>query len=274
LTQRREPGWIDRGRIVLCSMQDPTALREVVAWMTDSHHAEARAVCTSALATWPGAESLRGPIFEHALRIQEGWLSRSEIDPAVVAGAYVMGTPEMREQLVPVLTAGHERQALGYDRLREAVCADDRAMSSARARACSTLPVEAEDEWRRGEEPGRRVAMGGATGLYAGAITAAAVERKHEAGRLIASGAGVPLGVLFGASVCSIIMTPSRGQPAPARSELASALISAGCLIVGGAVGGLAAYSLAASPSARAPVTALALAPVYLGTLLVLEIAD
>src|SRR5262249_13057706 len=144
-------GWIDRGRAVLCTMQDPASVRDLAAWMADPDHAEARAVCASELARWPGAEPLRGPIFAGALGVREGWLTRSEIDPAVVAAAYARGTPRMREHLVPVLADAYAHQALGYDRLRKAVYADDAATSSARARACSTLPVQAEDEWRRGE---------------------------------------------------------------------------------------------------------------------------
>jgi hypothetical protein len=261
LTQRREPGWVDRGRILLCTMQDPGSLDDVADWIADPVHAAAQAVCASELATWPGAEPLRDPIFERAVRkLTFGW----EIDPAVVAAANVMGTRELREQLVPVLVSAYAHRALGYDRLRDAVCTEDSDMSIERGRACSTLPAGVEAEWPRSEPTRRWLAKGAATGVFAGAITAAALERNHEAGRAIATGAGVPLGASLGLALAP----PVSREPGSATTELRSIV----CAVVGGLVGGLATDALSAKPSARATVTAVALAPVYLVTVVSLSV--
>jgi hypothetical protein len=269
-TQRREPGWIDRGRILLCTMQDPASLSELTAWMTDvgKDHPYARAVCASELATWPGAEPLRRSVLARAIqKVGVDWWGRWEIDPAVVAGASAIGTPELREQLVPVLADAHAHRALGYDRLRDAVCTNDGSMSGDRARRCSPLPTEAEDGWRRSDRTNRWLGRGAATAVYAGAITAAFVERDHEAGRAIATTAAVPIGALTGMTVLGVLaagaVRPSgRSTSIGAKILLASGLIAGA--IAGGVLGGLVAHDLAASPGARAPVIAVALAPIYL----------
>jgi hypothetical protein len=272
-TQRAEPGWIDRGRALLCTMQDPGSLGQVAGWVAVPGHAVAPAVCADALATWPGAESVRGPIFEQAVRRRPASLfGRWEIAAAFVAAANAMGTPELREQMVPVLVAANVHHAIGYDRLREAVCRDDGTMSGARRSACLTLPAEGEDGWRRDEEPRRAVAKGVMTAVFAGAVTAAVVERNHEAGRAIATGSGAPLGAVIGAVVLGATVgaavSAATGSDPIRRPEPpgVKALIQGGFLVgalAGGVAGGLVAHSLAASPAARGPVTALALAPMY-----------
>jgi hypothetical protein len=258
LTQRSEPGWVDRGRILLCSMQDPGSLADVAAWIDDPHSLGAKAVCASDLASWPGAEPLRDPIFARALRRRAfGW----ELDPAIVAAANAMGSPELREQLVPILVMANAHHALGYDRLRDAVCADDGAMSNERTSACATLPVEAEVDWPK-SEPGRRwLAKGAATAVFAGAVTAAAVEQHQEAGRVIAAAAGVPLGATLG-------LAAGAHDPSRVRETTRIKVNRAVGVVIGGAAGYAAAYALAAKPSSRAPVTGLALAPLYLAAVL------
>ncbi len=264
LTQRREPGWVDRGRILLCTMQDPASLADVDAWIADARYAAAQAVCTAELATWPSAGSLRGPIFARAVqRHTFGW----EIDPALVAAANVMNTPELREQLVPVVAAAHAHHALGYDRLRDAVCPFDREKVSERGRACSALPSGAEKEWPQSEPTRRWLAKGAATAVFAGAVTAAAIERHEEAGRLIATGAGVPLGASMGLGVATASRDWSR-EPDSLRIQL----LSVGVAVAGGLFGGFATNALAAKPNARAPVTAVALAPLYAVTLFALSV--
>jgi hypothetical protein len=277
-TQRREPGWIDRGRILLCTMQDPASLGEVAAWTADPDHAEVRAVCVSELATWPGAESVRDQILGRAVRQPAGSRQgRWEIDPAVVATANVMGTPELHEALLPVLAAAHAHQALGYDRLEEAICAGAGTMSEDRARTCSTPPADAEDEWRQSRQTSRLLTTGLATAVFAGAVTGAFVERHDETGRRIATGAGVPLGALigittFGVALGSVASRHYKSGPHSAGDKVLGATVLVGGSVVGGLLGGLAARALAASPGARAPVTAVALAPIYLTTVFVLNL--
>ncbi len=101
LTQRREPAWVDRGRILLCTLQDPDSLNEVPAWVTGLDHAEVHAICTAELATWPRAEAVRDQVLGRAVRERAGSIEgRWEIDPAVVAAANVMGTPELHDALL------------------------------------------------------------------------------------------------------------------------------------------------------------------------------
>jgi hypothetical protein len=265
-TQRPERGWIDRGRIVRCAMQDPAALTEVDEWMDNAYrnHPEARAVCASELATWPDAELVFSGIVNRSVRRvgREDW----EIDMAVVAAANVMGTPELREQLVPVLVAAHMSRALGYDRLRAAVCTNDGAMSGDRTRACSTLPPEAESEWRASEPPppNRWLVRGGATALYAGLITAARFETKGV--RTLPTLAGVLGGGVTGLAV-PILVAAAHDYPRNVDEEFVLKALVVPSVVAGSVLGGLAAHAIAASPGARAPATAIGLAPLYLFTL-------
>jgi hypothetical protein len=265
-TQRLERGWIDRGRIVRCAMQDPAALTEVDEWMDSTYrnHPEARAVCASELASWPGAELVFSGILTRSVRRvgREAW----EIDMPVVAAANVMGTPELREQLVPVLVAAHMSRAVGYDRLRAAVCTNDGMMSGDRARACSTLPREAESEWRASEPPppNRWLVRGGATAVYAGLITAALVETKGV--RTLPTLAGVLGGGVTGLAV-PVCVAAAHDYPRNASDEVLLKALVIPSVVLGGVLGGLAGHAIAASPGARAPVTAIGLAPVYLLTL-------
>jgi hypothetical protein len=256
-TQRPEVGWIDRGRILLCTMQDPTALGELPAWMADVDHDEARAVCASELATWPGAGPSRGPILARALRRHSGnWPDNWEIDMAVVAAANAMGTPELREQLVSVLATARARQAVGYDRLRAAVCTDDGIMSADRVRVCSTLPAQAEDDW--GQQRKRTdlwTVRIGATASYA-TLTALALDQKD--GPNIATAAGVFAGAMVGGGVVGGVVGKSTGDKVKAEgASIAGA-------IAGGVLGGMAAHALADSPGRRAVVTGVGFAPLYL----------
>lgn len=256
-TQRPEVGWIDRGRILLCTMQDSTVLGELPAWMADVDHDEARAVCASELATWPGAGPSRGPILAHALRRHSGnWPDNWEIDTAIVAAANAMGTPEVREQLVSVLATARARQAVGYDRLRAAVCTDDGMMSADRVRACSTLPAQAEDDWRQQRKRTDLWAVRIAgTASYA-TLTALALDQKD--GPNIATAAGVFAGAMVGGGVLGGVVGMSTGDKVKAGgASIAGA-------IAGGVLGGMAAHALADSPGARAAVTAVGFAPLYL----------
>jgi hypothetical protein len=261
LTERSEPGWIDRGRVVLCTMQDPESRGDVTGWMADPDHAEARAVCASALVTWPAAERQRAEIFARAVRASG---SRWEIDPAIVAAANVLGTFELREELLSVVERAQRREARGYDRLRGAVCTDDGAMSVDRTRDCATPPAEAEDEWRRHRAQMRWVARGFTTFVYASATAAAFRAPDDGARRHIATVAGVVGGATIADLAIALVATARHVSPDdPTDEALMFKEAMVGGMIVGAIAGGLVAHAIAASPSARGPVTAAALAPLY-----------
>src|SRR5262249_23630211 len=145
--------------------------------------------------------------------------------------------------------------AYGYDRLRADVCTDDEAMSGNRAGACSTMPAGLEDGWRRSDRREQKVVRVVATGVYAGAITAAFVEPDRDAGRGIATAAGAPLGALTGMTVLMVAVSPLIGGAVDAKPgsfwadhQILAASVVLGAEVVGaaagGAAGGWAAHSL------------------------------
>lgn len=275
LLQRPEPAWIDRGRILSCMLQDPGSLSEVRQWVTGVDHVEVRAICSAELATWPGAEAVRDQVLGRAVRERAGSLEgRWEIDPAVVAAANVMGTPELHDALLPVLALARAHQALGYDRVREAVCDGEGPMSDDRARACATLPADAEDEWRQTFRPRRALMSGAATAAFAATVTVASVERHDETGRWIATASGVPVGAVIGLTAAGLLAGPrvARREKAGTSSTGDKALLVGSLIasVAGGLCGAWAAHSLADSPGARGTVTAAFLAPFYFGTVLML----
>ncbi len=271
---RPEPGWIDRGRIVLCTMQDPDSLPELAAWMADPDHPEARAVCASELATWPGAELLRGPIFARALRIQEGWLARSEIDPGRRRG----DLPHGHAGAPGGVGAGpHHRPRAPSPRVRSV------ARSGMRGRRRDVARARARLLYAAGRGRGRMAAQ----------QTTAPPSRHGRRNRRLR---GRHHGRRHRTK--PRVWPPDRGRcrrpsrchgrhhlgrhgsqrverdAAPVRSN-ASDLHSHRFRDLGGVAGGFSAHALAASPGARAPVvTALALAPVYFGFVMALDNAD
>jgi threonine/homoserine efflux transporter RhtA len=114
------------------------------------------------------------------------------------------------------------------------------------------------------------VVRGVATAVYAGAITAAAIERNDSTGRGIATAAGVPMGAAIGMIVldCVAVFAVDDGHPKIGSHTTGEKLIIAtaalGGAVAGGVIGARLSHSAAASPDARAPVTALALAPTYI----------
>lgn len=259
-TQRSERGWIDRGRIVRCAMQDFPAYNVLADWMADYFAPESRAVCASALATWPDSEHVRADIFARALRENHTSWAHWEVDEAVVAAANVLGTAELREQLVGLLVAAHTHQALGYDRLREAVCASDATMSSARARACSTLPAAAEHEWTHRYRRWQWTIRGVGAVAGAGLVTAAFLTRHQADSRRIPTAVAIPGGAIAGidAAVLASIVRQNKDD------EDFLPFWVVGGMLGGAVVGGLGVHELAAWPGARAPLTALAFAPIYM----------
>lgn len=266
-TQTAHAGWIEAGRTMLCAMQDPGSLAEVPAWMEDAHRfGEARAICVSALATWPGAEAQRTMVGLRVVRARGDWLTRWEIDPAVVAVANALGTPELRESLVPVLEVAAERRARGYDKLQDAVCMKDEQVSRARARACATLPLEAEHDWWQGDQWKRHLATGALTATFASLAAAAFAD--GDAGRAIATGSGAVFGAVCGAAVGWGVSAPGVNA-APRNSEpLRRQAAVAGGALVGAVAGGVFAHSYSTSPSKSGGTTVLTLSPLYLGAVL------
>jgi hypothetical protein len=262
-TRRGDQGSIDRGRILLCAMQDPAALADLPAWMADDDHAEARAVCASALATWPEANAVRARVLPNALRRHRGnWPDNWEVDPAIVAAANVLGPPELREQLVPVLEMARARRASGHDRLRVALCTDDETTSIERTRACSA-PAETERDWGRARSGhNMKVAKVGIVVCYAGLVAATYSDRTSEDARKTATVGGVIGGAMLG----SALLTGVVGYKTQDTVEAGAAGLAG--MVVGGVLGGVAAHALAASPGARTPITAVGFAPIPLFVLI------
>jgi hypothetical protein len=176
-----------------------------------------------------------------------------------------MGSPEIREQLVSVLASAHAHHALGFDRLRDSVCNAEDVMSNERARACSLLPAGVEEEWPQSGRAVRWLAKGALTAAFVGAVTAAAVERHEDAGRVIATSAGVTTGATIG-----FAMVDARRRTSTYGSLRRDLLLISGAAI-GGALGGLATYALADRPGGRAPATAVALTPLYFSLVVSLD---
>lgn len=207
-----------------------------------------------------------------SVRKRPGW-ETWEVEPTIVDRANEASTPAQRDQLVPVLAAAHARRAIGYDRLRAAVCANDDTMSDDRARVCATLPAKGEDDWRQSDRTKQWLVRGAATAVYAGAITTAFVERDHEASRTIATASAVPMAAMTGAIVGAAVVSPfvskhttPGGFDSPGATALVAGTVVAGA-IAGAVLGARWTHGLASSPSAPAPVTAVALAPLYLTSL-------
>src|SRR3569833_2190691 len=163
-----DPGYDDRERNVEDELRStaPTAPMTYAGWVTPACRDQSRRDDGSI-----------------AVRTHHGPVADWEIDEAIVAVANVLGTVALREQLVPVLAAAHAHGALGYDRLRDAVCTDDGMMSSRRAQVCSTVPTGGEHAWRRSRQPWMWMARGGAAALYAGMVAGADVEGKQGGSR-------------------------------------------------------------------------------------------
>jgi len=212
-----------------------------------------------------GNRELAGALRRRPYNFPDNW----EVNPAVVAGANATGTPELRDRLVPVLTTAYDRCAAGYDRLYAAVCIDDGAMSSDRARACSTLPAAAEKEWRlrrqRQENWTIRIVL---TASYATLVTLTYVDRNEEDSRRTAGLAGfVPgmpvggtlVGGVGGTALCHHPCDSIERNQDRVLIPTAVAALAGG--IAGGAIGSLLAER--ASPGARAPVVAGGLGLLY-----------
>jgi hypothetical protein len=205
-------------------------------------------------------ETIRGPL--RRTHSPFSW----EIAPVIVARAGAVSRPELRDMLVPVLVTAYEYRAAGYDRLRAAVCRDDGAMSSERARTCSTLPAEAENQWhqeRRRNVWALRIALtaGYATqvaAIYLGRPTLSPGTAEFAGG----AGAGLLVGSLAGGTAGWALCHPCE----PDSPEMSRAKTwSAGTAIVGMIAGGVAgaAVGRAVPPGARTPVVAVGLGMIY-----------
>ena len=263
-TSRPKRGWIERGRIMRCAL-DLASRSNLKAWMADPYAPAARAICASEVAARPGEASLRDEILANAVRTHHGSVADWEIDEAIVAVANTLGTVALREQLVPVLAAAHAHGALGYDRLRDAVCTDDGMMSSRRAQVCSTVPTGREHAWRRSRQPWMWMARGGATALYAGMVAGADVEGKQGGSRSAPTLAGVLGGAVAGPALLNALTADRNSQFV--FDDFAYGAEILGTMVAGAVIGGVVAHEVAFSPHAAAAVTAVGMAPPYLAFL-------
>jgi len=258
-TQRPELGWVGRGRIIRCSMPDPAAYSHLNDWLNDPYLPEARAVCWSALSTWPDAERVRGQVFASAVRRNRGSMPDWKVDEAIVAAANVLGTPELREQLVPALLAAHAHRALGYDRLRDALCTDDGMMSSVREQACSSLPAGAEHRWHGRLQPWQWLMRGGVTAAYGALLAGTYVNRNETGARQVATWSGV----LGGAMVAQDVLFSTTAFRRTQDDSFVFGVKLLGSTLAGAVIGGVTFYALGHWPAARAPLTAVGLARPY-----------
>lgn len=248
-----EPGWVNVGRVVACAVQDPAHLSAVPAWLADERHAEARAACFATLGTWPGGGAVRASAFGRAVRGgDDGWY----VDRALLS---VVGRPpdlgaDMRDQLVPVLRAAEERQAVGYDSLRAGVCVANERWSAARGLSCGDPGPTSEARWREDRQRVRRWSIRlGATAPYLGAVAVTYAQRDSDLGLGIATGAGA----LAGASVG--VLLGAWAAMADADPDFIEVSMVVGAALLG-TLGGIAAHAAVDdSPEWRAPLTAGAL---------------
>jgi hypothetical protein len=101
-----------------------------------------------------------------------------------------------------------------------------------------------------------------ATVVYAGLVAAAPYERNNR--RTLPTTAGVAGGAVLGVATVGLVGMALDDSPDEVQG-LVEALGSLS-MLAGGVIGGVAAHALADSPGARATVTAVGLAPVYLLT--------
>jgi hypothetical protein len=249
----RQPGWVNVGRIVACATQDPAYLSAVPGWLADEGHAEARAACFATLGTWPGAESVRPSAFGRVVRDNE---RGSYVDRALLS---VLGLPgawsrETRDQLAPVLRAAEERQAVGFDSLRAAVCVGNERWSAQRAQICGDTSASSEARWRedRGRVQRWTIRLG-ATVPYAVAVAVAYAGRDSDVGLGVATGAGVLAGASIG------ILLGAWAALADSDDDLIEVGMVLGTVALGIAGGFAAHAAVDDSPNWRAPLTAGAL---------------
>jgi len=110
----------------------------------------------------------------------------------------------------------------------------------------------------------RIVGAVGATALVGGAIAGAYVERDTGVSRGIATGSGVLTGAGMGLALTGLAVAAGGGYSRSGNT--AGGLMLFGT-VAGAFLGGVAAYALASSPDARAPVTAGGLVVPYVVTL-------
>ena len=142
-----------------------------------------------------------------------------------------------------------------------AVCAHDEATSGNRARERSTPPAQAEHEpLRTGVRPW--LTRGALTVGYGGAVALTYATRDREVSRGLATAAGVVGGFVTG--IAAVYFGGKAVNYDVNHQDVGfEALMIAG-LVVGSVLGGIGAHTLAAPPGARAPVTAVGLAPLYI----------
>jgi hypothetical protein len=125
--------------------------------------------------------------------------------------------------------------------------------------ALSELPAKAAPESRR---PQQWLRTGTLTLLYAGTIALTFAGRHEEPSRIIATASGVDGGLTAG--IAAVYLTDKTlHHDRIDHGDAGFVAMMLGGAVVGGVLGGLVAHAVAGSPGARAPVTAVGLAPFY-----------
>lgn len=264
-----QPERVDMGRAFECALQDDGAMSMLPRWFADEKQRQARTVCYQSLATWPAAESVWKPALAHAVdKSGDRWW----VDDAVIKLAETVPTRAVRERLVPVLRVAASGHAVGFDALCNQVCEPSPTMSETRRQTCAEMASQHEADWRRqeaseaarGRGPASRVAIAiGTSAVVAGAIAATYATRDGQTSRSIATGAGAVGGATMGFATVGLSALGGNWV-SKGGNELPPALLTG--MVVGGVLGGIAAYALTTSPSSRAPVTAAGLVLPYLFT--------
>ncbi len=267
--------WAELAWIFECAIEDPGVLPVIEKWIASKDQPRGRSVCLARLSTWPGADEARGKVFGNLIRHEK---DRWWVEPALAAALY--DSPpgsSLREWSTTALREAAGHHASGFDDLRRTLCTQtDDSRSSTRTQACAETASLSETSWRVSERPAsgqdkprsRAPVVIGAT-VVAGLIAGAYFGRTSDAGLAIATGAGALGGATLGLTLSGtlILGTASGGGKRPDDGALP--LILSLSAITGGILGGIGAHAWAASPSARAPVTAGGLAFPFLVTMIV-----
>ena len=261
-----QPDRADAGRALECALQDDAVIGALPRWFAEEKKGYFRAVCYQSLTAWPGTESVWKTALDHGVYlIGDHWWVDPSLQPLARDGA-----PEVRDRLIPAVLAADRHHAAGFDGLRDTVCAPEPTMSAARRDSCIEITsrheaawsqqgsVEAEHTTSNGAKVVRRAAViVGASAVVAGAVVASHATRNQEISREIATAAGALGGATIG--LVTVALSSMKGNWVSKNGHEIPTRLSVGA-VVGGLVGGVAAYAATASPSSRAPVTGAALA--------------
>jgi hypothetical protein len=255
-----EPEWRDLGQRFSCATEDPEALPEVAAWLSSTASELTRAVCIARLPYWPNAARARHDVFQDLVRQTDGiW----QVDSGALLAAQKNDSVALRDLLVPAIATGKERRAVGAEALEKRVCSDLRGASPERQRLCAEgASQQPEKPQQVTHTPIPKPALDILAGVAVGGLIAGTyVARESNVGRGIATASGVLGGAVIGLGIGAL---PAYIYGMKARNDHTTPAFLIAGSVVGGVLGGLAAYAVSASPSARAPTTAAGLALPFL----------